>query len=315
MCCLVLVQLSCLFLVGTLSCDFVSLHIIHVSNVFDYFGSMSTVNDKITLASWNVRGLGNNIKCGKVYSYLNSLKADILFLQETHTIKDTEYKLKPGWISQVYHAPFTTRARGVAILFRNTIPFLLKSKSIDPNGRFILISGHINSFPITLLNIYGPNSDDPTFFRNVFDLLPEDISSNIYIGGDFNCYLDSSLDRSSTKAPPTITSVQTLNNLIKSRNMADIWRIQHPDKEEYSFYSHVHQSFTRIDYFIVEASSIPNISNTNYHSILISDHSPVTLQLKVSFSKPKYKWRFNPLLLSSPGFKEYINKISENSWR
>ena len=165
-----------------------------------------------------------------------------------------------------------------------------------------------STFPVTLLNIYGPNSDDPTFFRDVFDLLPEDTSSNIYISGDFNCYLDSSLDRSSTKVPSTITSVQTLNNLIKSRNMVDIWRIQHPDKKKYSFYSHVHQSFTRIDYFIVEASSIPNISNTNYHSIFISDHSPVALQLQVSFSKPKYKWRFNPLLLSSPGFKEYIKK-------
>lgn len=84
------------------------------------------------------------------------------------TIKDTEYKLKPGLVLQVYHAPFTTRARGVAILFRNAIPFLLKSKSIDPNGRFILIFGHINSLSITLLNIYGPNCDDPTFYQNIF---------------------------------------------------------------------------------------------------------------------------------------------------
>lgn len=211
-------------------------------------------------------------------------------------------------MSRVYHAPFTTRARGVAILFCNTIPFRLKFKIIDPNGRFVLISGYVNASLITLLNIYGPNSDDPTFFRNVFELLPEDRSSNIFIGGDFNCYLDSSLDRSSSKSPPTINSVQTLNNLIKSRNMVDIWRIQHPNKKEYSFYSHVHQSYTRIDYFIVEAGSIPNISNTNYHSMLISDHSPVTLQLQVSFSKPKYNWRFNPLLLSAPGFKEYMNK-------
>lgn len=122
-------------------------------------------NAKITLTSWNVRGLGNNIKCGKVFSHLNSLKADILFLEETHTIKVTEYKLKPSWISQVYHTPFTSRARGVAILFRNAIPFLLKSKTTDPNGRFVLISGYINSFLITLLNIYGPNSDDPSFFH------------------------------------------------------------------------------------------------------------------------------------------------------
>lgn len=205
------------------------------------------LNGTISLLSWNVRGFGNDLKCGKVFSHLNSLKGHILFLQETHTIKATECKLKPNWISQVYHAPFTSQARGVAILFWNSIPFELKSKIIDPNGRFILISGCINSFPITLLNIYGPNSDDPTFFHKVFDLLPEDRSSKIVIGGDFNCYLDVSLDRSSTKPPPTPNAVQTLNHLMKSRNLEDIWRIQHLNVREYSFYSNVHQIYNRID--------------------------------------------------------------------
>lgn len=69
--------------------------------------------------------------------------------------------------------------------------------------------GDINSFPISLLNIYGPNSEDPTFFHTFFELLPEDGSSNIFIGGDFNCYLDSFLDRTSSKSPPTINFVQT----------------------------------------------------------------------------------------------------------
>lgn len=105
-----------------------------------------------------MRGLENNIKCGKVFSHLHSSKSDILFLQETHTIKATEHKLKASWISQVFHAPFTSHARGVAILFRNTVPFLLKSQGTDPIGRFILISGHVSSIPITLLNIYGSNS-------------------------------------------------------------------------------------------------------------------------------------------------------------
>ncbi len=90
--------------------------------------------------------------------------------------------------------------------------------------------------------------------------------------------------------------------------MVYIWRTQHPDKREYSFYSHVHQSFTRIDYFIVEAGSISNISNTQYHNRHISDHSPVTMQLQLSASKPKFSQRFNPLFLSSPSFKEYMTK-------
>lgn len=89
-----------------------------------------------------MRGIGYNIKCGKVFSHLNSLKSYFYFLKKL-TTKDTEHKLKPRWIFQVYHVPFTSRTRGVAILFRDNT-FLLQSKVIDQNGRFILISGQIS---------------------------------------------------------------------------------------------------------------------------------------------------------------------------
>lgn len=78
---------------------------------------MTNPNNKLTILSWNVNGLGSSVKCSKVFSHLNSLKGDILFLQETHLTGDREHKLKQSWISQVFHAPFNTKARGVAILF------------------------------------------------------------------------------------------------------------------------------------------------------------------------------------------------------
>src|SRR4029434_9188646 len=42
----------------------------------------------------------------------------------------------------------------------------------DPNGRYIVVTGHIYSHHVTLVNVYGPNSDDPDFFRKIFNLLP-----------------------------------------------------------------------------------------------------------------------------------------------
>lgn len=270
------------------------------------------LKNTLTLVSWNVRGLGNRIKTGKVFSHLNSLKANILFLQETHLCKDKEYKLKPNWISQVYHAPFTTKARGVAILIHKNVPFILKSKVIDPNGRYILISGHIASYPVTLLNVYGPNSDDPSFFHKIFELLPDDKSSHIYIGGDFNCYLDPLVDRTSTNSPATKNTSKTLNNLMTSRNIIDVWRLKNPNKKEFSFYSAVHNSYTRIDYFLTEAVDLSSVHNSEYHARVISDHSPVSLQIKTNLPKNKQKWRFNPQLLLLPDFKDYINKAIQD---
>lgn len=96
---------------------------------------LTVLNDKMILTPWNGRGPGNDIKCGRVSPQVNPLKADILFLQAAHTIKATEYKLKPSWISQVYHAPFTPRARGVSPRLRIQMGDLFRFLVIFVNFR------------------------------------------------------------------------------------------------------------------------------------------------------------------------------------
>lgn len=84
------------------------------------------------------------------------------------------------------------------------------------------------------------------------------------------------------------------------------------DKKEYPSYSKVHNSYTRIDHFLVEASALSNISNPEFHTRVISDHRPVSLQIQIDLPKFKQKCRFNPqLLLLSPGFKAYMNNIPD----
>lgn len=177
--------------------------------------------------------MGHQIKRGKVFVHLKSLSADIIFLQETHIRPTEQRRLRSNWISQVYQSSFSSKARGVAILFRKSVPFRLSTVISDPSGRYILVSGHINSFPISCVNIYGPNFDDPNFFKKIFDLLPDPSTTNVIIGGDFNCYLDAYLDRSSTQVPHILRSISTLNNLCKSFNIVDIWRLQHPSDRDY----------------------------------------------------------------------------------
>ncbi len=146
-------------------------------------------------------------------------------------------KLSCNWMSQIYQSPFTSHARGVAILFGKNIPFKFSSMVTDPHGRYIMVSIFITCLPLTFLNVYGPNTDDPNFYKKVFDLLSDGNNTNIVIGGDLNCYLDPYLDRLSTRPPPGIASEQVLNNLLKCRNLVDIWRIQHLADRDYSYYS------------------------------------------------------------------------------
>lgn len=85
----------------------------------------SSINNNLTLVSWNVKGLGHVIKRGRVFSHLKSLKSDIIFLQETHIGVNEQGRLKANWISRDFQAPFTSKARGVLFFFVKVLHFAL----------------------------------------------------------------------------------------------------------------------------------------------------------------------------------------------
>lgn len=88
----------------------------------------------VTLASWNVRGLNNPIKRGKIFAHLKSLAPDLIFLQETHLKKDSHIRLRCKWINNVYHSSFNFKARGTAIMIRKGVPFIHKDTISDKEG-------------------------------------------------------------------------------------------------------------------------------------------------------------------------------------
>lgn len=265
----------------------------------------------LTLLSWNVKGLGTSLKRGKVFSHLKHLSGDIIFLQETHIKHTEQWRLKCNWVSQVYQSTFSSKARGVAILIRRNVPFVHISTISDPNGRYLIVVGRILSRHVTFLNIYAPNFDDPGFFRKVFNSIPDLSTTHLITGGDFNTILDCFTDRLSTRPISPSNSTVALNNLMGSLNLVDIWRQQHPSDRDYSFFSPVHKSYTRIDYFLIDAKLSSDIISTKYHNILISDHSPVELKLDINRTRPAYNWRFNPLLLNDDQFRlRILNSIT-----
>lgn len=270
---------------------------------------MQSLNCNVTLASWNVRGINNRVKRFKVFSYLKSISADIIFLQETHIKHNEQRLLRCNWVSQVFQSTFSCRARGVAILFRRTIPFKHISTISDPNGRYVIVSGLIFSVHITLLNLYGPNYDDPSFFRKVFNLLPNLSNTHLIIGGDFNLVLDPTLDRTPARSVGHLpNSTSTLNELTNSYDLVDIWRLNHPTDTQYTFFSNVHSSYSRIDFFLADFKVASCVTAIKHHNRIISDHSAVTISLDLFEIKPSYSWRFNPTLLFDSHFSQRVTE-------
>lgn len=163
-----------------------------------------------------------------VYAHLRALKVDICFLQEMHIKKTAAKVLCSSWASQVYQSDFSTKARGVAILIRKILPFIHFQTISDQRGRYLIVRGELNSIPLTLVNLYGPNFDD--LFLNLFNIIPNLSDSNVILDGDFNCILDSILDRQRSHIS-SLKSSGTLNNLMHSYNLVDIWRLLYPTKK------------------------------------------------------------------------------------
>ncbi len=99
----------------------------------------------LTFSSWNVCGLNNLVKRGKVLSHLKTLTSDIMFLQETHLNNNWHGRLRAKWIGEIYHSAFSSKARGGAVLIRRNVPFLPKKTIADKEGRYIIVIGEIHN--------------------------------------------------------------------------------------------------------------------------------------------------------------------------
>lgn len=64
------------------------------------------------LVSWNVRGLNQPVKQSRVFSQLNKLKAEIVYLQETNLLNKDQAKLHRGRFTQAFHSDFGNKSGG-----------------------------------------------------------------------------------------------------------------------------------------------------------------------------------------------------------
>ena len=113
-----------------------------------------------------------------------------MFLQPTHSKKDTEIYCKNKWGAGAVTSHGSSNSCGVAILFRKVVDFVIHTKSHDPLGPYIILKAAIKDEIYILINIYAPNKDKDIsrFFNNLFIMLQNENldEENIIVGGHFN---------------------------------------------------------------------------------------------------------------------------------
>uniref|UniRef100_A0A3B3HAI8 Reverse transcriptase domain-containing protein n=1 Tax=Oryzias latipes TaxID=8090 RepID=A0A3B3HAI8_ORYLA len=264
----------------------------------------------LRLVTWNVHGAGTREKRLKVMSKLKDLKTDFAFLQETHMSSSSVNILATADFPNVYSACYNSRQRGVTIMINREIKFTETSTVIDPEGRFIIVTLSTQNMQLCLANVYAPNVDDPKFFHSFFSALSEHTDKSLIIAGDLKMCLDPEMDRLNNTGNLRIwQSTNTVKQYMEDFGLCDVWRLFHPTKRTYTFFSTVHQSYSRLDYFLVNSSLLSIATEAQIHPITISDHAPVSLTLKNKTSPPSLRsWRFNTSLLRDPNFIDFLAK-------
>ena len=238
-------------------------------------------------------------------------QAKVVFLQETHMMTENTVKIKRRWQGQVFSGCYASNARGVMILIHKSIPIQVEKITKDPAGRFVIVQGVLFSEKINLINVYGPNDDNPNFFNDLF-LTISSLSGLYIMAGDMNCTLDPVKDRSTGSDSSHVKTRKVIQQFMKDLNLLDIWRHLNPTSTAYSCYSSTYRTHSRIDYFLISAELLTKIADCQYHAIVISDHAAVSLVYtndKIANVPPK--WRLQVGWLQDPSFIEFLGNQIE----
>ena len=125
-----------------------------------------------------------------------------------------------------------------------------------------------------------------------------EIDSHTIIVGDFNTPV-SPMDRSSKQRINKET--QTLNETLHKMGLIDIFRIFHPNAEEYTFFSSAHGTFSRISHILGHKSSLSKFKKIEIVSSISSDHNAMRLDINYrrKAAKNTNTWRLNNTLLNN----------------
>ena len=144
---------------------------------------------------------------------------------------------------------------------------------------------------------------------SLFSLIPCLDSHHLILGGDLNLVVNPALDLSKPKNLTPSSTARALMTLVDQIGCVDTWRFSHPTAKEFSFYSHVHQTYSRIDFFFLDKILLPSVKLCEYSAIVISDHAPLLLDLELlPKSGQRSNWRLNTGLLSSNKFCKCISE-------
>lgn len=129
--------------------------------------------------------------------------------------------------------------------------------------------------------------------------------------------LDPRIDTTSTsRSKNNLTRI--VNTFMKEQGMVDVWRELHPLDKECTHRSMTHNTFSRIDYAIMNRWDLHRVTECKFGVADVSDHCAIHLKLNLNSRSKNTSWRLNLSCLNNKETKDQIKKdikqyIEENA--
>lgn len=105
--------------------------------------------------------------------------------------------------------------------------------------------------------------------------------------------LEPDIDKLPSERGTLIKKTETLKFILEELGLVDSWRTLNPKVQDYTFYSSVLGTYSRIDMICISKKDMLRVCNINIEPITLFDHGPVRLKINLKTEKYFRYWRLN----------------------
>jgi hypothetical protein len=192
-------------------------------------------------------------------------------------------------------------------------------KDIEENILGITVS--LGTDKIRLFSIYGPNSNERSFFNNLANFLNIDPSTPVIIGGDWNATYSimdggDNIDTFNMVSPPSVIRSMWLNQLCRDFFLCDPYRALHPSDRDFTYTPHrERRNRSRIDFFIVGEELINVVAKCSISpaiNTILFDHKSIHLDFKNE--KCRSKMYINRTIITNPRTADIVAAAAADTY-
>ncbi len=266
----------------------------------------------ISICSVNCRGLNDYAKRKDVLNFLRAKNYHIYFLQDSHFLKEKEPFIRSEWGSDVLFNSNNGQSRGVAIMFSNNIDYKIHDSFRDDMGNLLILSITMCEKKISLVNVYGPNADDPEFFVKVMDRIKAFGNCHCIIAGFFYLCLQQSLDTFNYQHINNPNARKQVIEMIGDLDLVDVWRDHNPDVQSYTWRRPNPIRQARLDFFLVSQNLCSLVCQSSINVGYRTDHLLIDIKFNNSFLRD-YKYVVSVKETISNVVRQYAPSLDHDS--